>query len=91
MGWGYTMKINGEYKYKITPENVVEIWRTNADEDSAPFIAQPYEPGTAIPFASAEEAEQWAEAYLTDIQLPKPPLIVPPIGPNTTEDTEETV
>ena len=85
------MKINGEYKYKITPENVVEIWRTNADDNAAPFIAQPYQPGTGILFNNAEEAEQWAEAYLTDIQLPKPPQIVVLPGEKITEDTEETV
>ncbi len=66
------MKTNGLYKYSITADNAVEIWEHTAPEGSAPFLRQPYLPGNPTPFATAEEAEAWAEKYLTNLQAPNP-------------------
>lgn len=72
MGRTNALKTNGNFKYSVNADNAVEIWKLDAPEEAAPTMRQPYPPGNPTPFASVEEAEAWAEAYLTDLQTPKP-------------------
>lgn len=53
----------GKYKYEIV-DTAVYMWLANATEDEPPFMYQPHNPNDNIPFATAEEAEQWAIEYI---------------------------
>lgn len=63
------MKINGNHKYKVNENLEVEVWGINASEGDDPWLRQPGIPSGA-PFTSIEEAESWAENYLTNMQTP---------------------
>lgn len=62
------MKEIGTVKYKVDG-TVVQIWEINAAEDALPFLHQPFDPVTMKAFASVDEAEQWAEEYITKTYL----------------------
>lgn len=62
------MKINGNHKYEIKEDNVVEIWNLDATENDAPWLRQPFDPSDGLNFESVEEATTWVENYLTEYQ-----------------------
>ncbi len=58
-----TTKDLKEYTYKISDENVVELWHPGQDRADAPMIRQDVKPDGSA-WESAEEAEAWAIDFI---------------------------
>jgi hypothetical protein len=73
------------YTYTVSADNAVSIFDTdNMNEDGSPNIFQPIKPVGGAPFASSEEAREWAEQTIYELLNPIP--YIPPV----TEVIEET-
>jgi len=60
-------------KVEILEDNTVEIFSLDTpNPEGAPFIRQPFNPGTNEPFKDKEEAQTWADAFI--IQFNTPPV-----------------
>lgn len=58
------------YRYEIDNENAIRIWDdANPNELGAPFFFQPDWPD-ATPWASKDEAKEWAELFIESISNP---------------------
>jgi hypothetical protein len=87
-----------KYKYEIDQENAVKIWDLeNPNDLNAPFIFQPDWPDTT-PWASKEEAEDWAQVFIESLENPESEFIPggspdthPAPRPEPVEDTPNDV
>jgi hypothetical protein len=60
-------------KVEILEDNTVEIFNLDTpNPEGAPFIRQPFNPGTNEAFKDKEEAQTWADAFI--IQFTTPPV-----------------
>jgi hypothetical protein len=63
-----------KYTYTIGTDNAVSIFDAdNVNEDGAPNIFQPIKPVGGAPFASNEEAREWAEQTIYSLLNPTQP------------------
>lgn len=58
------------YRYEVDETNAVRIWNAADAEDAAPFLFQPDWPDTT-PWASEEEAREWATTYIEALDDPE--------------------
>lgn len=70
MGRTTTLIANGKHKFNVDEKFTVRVWESAWDENTdGPWLLQPGAPGGAD-FASQEEAEKWANQFLTTMQTP---------------------
>ena len=64
-------------RYEIDNENSVRVWLHKIVENDAPVLYQPFSPQTKEPWASREEAEDFAKGICAGFEAVTEPLPEP--------------